>query len=998
MRAEECGTRLAITSLQEPSEHKRKPPANKTHDGKGWLYSYLFDGSFSARRSAKIMRSKKFTVVENIITFKPRRRAEIQTSKLWLVVPGIGLAAGAWFVFALLYTDYLWFSSVGFQTVFSTLLTAGLLSALTIGAAAGILTFLNLRLAVKNSPEPPEIIYQSDEADEADEAGDAAPRTEQTAPLATLLRHAPLPAAIIVGLLAAFIGWGLSETFLRYFYQIPFGEADPIFGRDIAFYIFTLPALDGVSIILLLLVLVNLIGAAAVYFSHTKIEMGKTGAKPTKIEFPIAGRAHLLGLAAAIFLLVAWKNYLAMPQLLLAGDGSFFGASYTDVHAVLPMFWAQTAVAVLAAIVAVVCIFRKTSGWLWTATAALIIVGFGGWIYPSLMQRFSVAPNELAKETEFIRHNIAATRTAFALNDVEERELSGSQALTAADIRDNQRTVQNIRLWDTQPLLDTFGQIQEIRTYYEFQSVDNDRYNIGGEMQQVMISPRELNAASLPNRNWINEHLTFTHGYGAAVGPVNKVTPEGLPELFVKNLPPEATVPELRIERPEIYFGEMSNDRVYVNTRTEEFSHPAGEQNVFRNYTGTDGLPVGSFVSQLLFASRFGDLKLLLSDDLTAESRVLKTRNIRERLGKVAPYLRFDGDPYLIINNGNLIWIADAYTTSNRYPYSQTTDNINYIRNSVKATVDAYNGTINLYLADADDPIIQTYARIFPGTLKPLAEMPESLRPHLRYPEDKFRLQARVFAAYHMNEPQEFYNKEDQWTIAQMPGAAQNEQPQPMEPYYTIMKLPNEQKEEFILMLPFTPQRKDNLAAWMVARSDGENYGKLAAYRFPKQQLVFGPKQIAARITQDPEISRQLTLWNQRGSRVIFGTLMVIPIKESLIYVQPLYLRAESGKIPELRRVIVASDNRTAMEETLDKSLAKLFGEESKPKPIGETKPPTGENQNTEPIDSAGLLEQAKQQYGAALEAQKAGDWARYGEEIKRLGETLEKLNAEAKR
>ncbi|MCY7377649.1 MAG: UPF0182 family protein, partial [Pyrinomonadaceae bacterium] len=663
-----------------------------------------------------------------------------------------------------------------------------------------------------------------------------------------------------------------------------------------------------------------------------------------------------------------------------------------DVYATMPLLWAQIAAAGLAAILAVACIFRRNNGLFLAGAALLVVIAGAGWLYPSLVQRFSVAPNELAKETPFIKNNIEATRTAFGLNDVEERELSGGTPLTAADIEENRRTVNNIRLWDQQPLLDTFGQIQEIRTYYEFKSVDNDRYRINGEMQQVMISPRELNAASLPNRNWINEHLTFTHGYGAAVGPVNKVTAEGLPELYVKNLPPETSVPELKIERPEIYFGEMSNDRVYVNTKTKEFSYPAGEENVFRNYTGAGGMSIGSLFDQMLFASSYFDLKLLLSQDFTADTKILSVRNIRERLEKVAPYLRFDSDPYLVINEGKLVWIADAYTTTNRYPYSQPTDGINYIRNAVKATVDAYNGTVNLYLADERDPIIQTYAKIFPNTLKPLAEMPESLRAHLRYPEDKFSLQARVFATYQMNEPQEFYNKEDQWTIAQIPGANEKEESKTMEPYYTIMKLPNEQKEEFILMLPFTPQRKDNLAAWMVARSDGENYGKLAAYRFPKQQFVFGPKQIVARINQDPEISRQLTLWNQRGSRVIFGTLMVIPIKESLVYVQPLYLRAESGKIPELRRVIVASDNRTAMEETLDKSLARLFGETSAKQPDGENQVAPNEPSTT-PVDGNGLIERAKQQYQKAQEAQRAGDWAKYGEEVKRLGETLEKMS-----
>lgn len=914
-----------------------------------------------------------------------------KVSKLWLIVPIVGLAALAWFAFAFLYTEYLWFSSLGFQTVFSTTLAASVLSALIFGAAAGIFTFINLRLAVRRGPktEPPVVIYQTEE----DDFTAASKRARTMPPIGAQLADASLPVAGFVGLCAAVAGWSLGALFLRFIYQVPFGAADPIFGRDISFYVFTLPALDAVSITLLILLIVNLLGAGLIYLPRTAVKFDKNKIEPGKIDFPAEGKTHLAILLAAFFLLVAWKTYLSMPHLLLAGEGSFFGASYADVNAVLPLLWAQAAVAVLAALVALFCAFRKSFKPLLAATALLILVGAAGWAYPAIMQRFSVAPNELAKETPFIRHNIEATRAAFNLNSVEERELSGSRILTAADIRENQRTVNNVRLWDTQPLLDTFAQIQEIRTYYEFKSVDNDRYRIGGEMQQVMISPRELNAASLPNRNWINEHLTFTHGYGAAVGPVDEVTADGLPELFVKNLPPEATAPELKIERPEIYFGELSNDRVYVNTKTEEFSHPAGEQNVFKNYAGAGGLSVGSTFDQLLFATRYGDLKLLLSNDLTEKSRVLSTRNIRERLEKVAPYLRFDNDPYLVISEGKLIWIADAYATTTRYPYSQPADTggVNYIRNSVKATIDAYDGAVNLYVADEQDPIIQTYGRVFPGTLKPLAEMPESLRAHLRYPEDIFRMQAKMFATYQMNEPQEFYNKEDQWTIAQMTTATDKEPAQPMEPYYTIMKLPGEQTEEFILMLPFTPQRKDNLAAWMVARSDGENYGRLAAYRFPKQQLVFGPKQIAARINQDPEISRQVTLWNQSGSRVIFGTMMVIPIKESLIYVQPLYLKAETGKIPELRRVIVAHDNRIAMQETLDKSLASLFGEELKQK----TETKAKDEKTTAPTTgSTALLDEARRHYEAALEAQRAGDWAKYGDEIKKLGETLEKLNA----
>lgn len=919
--------------------------------------------------------------------YPPRRTGGSRTGrfpKLWLAVPAVGVLAVTWFAFALFYTEYLWFADMGFLTVFTTTLTAGLLSALAVGVVAGAATYLNLRIAANRVPEARAGVPETD-----DLAGDE--RAVRRVPPGSLpIRHLALPVGILTGVFGALAGWSMGPTFLRYLYQVPFGVSDPIFGRDLSFYIFSLPGLEIISLALFGLLIINLIGAAVVYFARTTIEPVRDGNGRPLIKFPIAGRSHMAFLFGILFLLIAWRTYIAMPQLLLTSDGAFFGISYTDLYAVMPLLWAQLVVALLAAVVALVCVFRESLKPVWAATVLLILTAAAGWIYPGFVQRFSVAPNELAKETPFLQHNIDATRTAFNLNNVEERELSGGQGLTAEDIRDNRRTVNNIRLWDKQPLLDTFAQIQEIRTYYEFASVDNDRYRINGEIQQVMISPREMNSASLPNRNWINEFLTFTHGYGAAVGPVDKVTPEGLPELFVKNLPPVTTVPELEIERPEIYFGEMASDRVYVNTKTDEFSHPAGEQNVFRNFTGAVGLPVGTTFHQLLFATRHGDMKLLLSNDLKPESRVLQTRNIRERLEKVAPYLRFDDDPYMVISEGKLIWIADAYTTSSYYPFSQPVEGLNYIRNSVKATVDAYDGSVNFYVADETDPIIRTYGRIFPGTLRSLEEMPANLRAHIRYPEDIFRIQARVFATYQMNEPQELYNKEDQWTVAHVLSTAQGEETKAMDPYYTIMKLPGEQKEEFILMLPFTPQRKDNLAAWMVARSDGENYGRLAAYRFPRQELVFGPRQIAARINQDPEISRQLALWNQRGSRVILGTLMVIPINESLIYVQPVYLKAESAKIPGLRRVIVAHDNRIAMEETLEKSLTSLFGEGLGQK--SETRPKE-EQVVTEETSSNALINQARRHYEAAVEAQRAGDWARYGEEIKRLGETLGKLN-----
>jgi uncharacterized protein len=713
-----------------------------------------------------------------------------------------------------------------------------------------------------------------------------------------------------------------------------------------------------------------------------------------------------------LFLLLAWQSYLAMPNLLFGEDGPVAGARYTEIHALLPILYAQSVVAAVVALLAVASILLRSNRLVWIGAFVYLLTIAAAWIYPGIMQRFSVAPNELAKETPYIQHNIAATRKAFGLDHIEEREMSGEKRLSAEDIQKNRLTVNNIRLWDQGPLLETFSQIQEIRLYYEFKQVDNDRYRINGEMQQVMLSPRELASASLPNRNWINERLTFTHGFGLTLGPVDKVKEDGQPVLFVQDIPPASTIPSLKIERPEIYFGELTDEHVYVKTAAKEFSYPAGEENVFKNYEGEGGVSLGSSFRRLLFSTRFGDLKLMLSADLTPESRVLFHRNIRERLEMVAPYLTFDNDPYLVVSEGRLYWLADAYTHSDRYPYSQairtSSGSLNYIRNSVKAVVDAYHGTVSLYIADERDPLIQTYARIFPGSLKPLAEMPEGLRAHLRYPEDIFKIQAQVYSTYHMDQPQVFYNKEDLWTPAVIGGSSPQSseggrepvaQTQTIEPYYTIMKLPGGQSEEFILMQPFTPRNKDNLASWMAARSDGEHYGKLVVYRFPKQKLIYGPKQIVTRANQDPEISRQLTLWDQRGSRVIPGTLMVIPVEESLLYVQPLYLRAASGRIPELRRVIVAADDRIAMEPTLEASLQRLFGAttpaESKP-PAAELKP--GETMAAAPlaptpaVAAGSLPAQAKQHYERAVQAQRDGDWARYGEELKRLGAVIDQL------
>jgi uncharacterized membrane protein (UPF0182 family) len=888
----------------------------------------------------------------------------------------IGLPMGAQ-----MYTTWLWFQQLGYQTVFTTTLLTKLLLGLAVGLITASVLWLNYRLALRLSPETGHVsrrfMIEGQEIPAPDFSG-LAPRL------------API-VALAVGLFTGLAGWGSWETYLRFRHQVPFGETDPIFGRDIAFYVFTLPALDAIAEWLLLLVGASLIGALLIYLVHGAIDFSRSR---LSVNIDHGARTHLLCLFAALFLVLGLNAYLARPNLLFGESGPVAGAGYTDINASLPILSAQMVVAALVAVAAIASIFFRSNRLIWAGVGLYLLTIVAGWVYPSSVQRFSVAPNELAKETPYIQYNISATRKAFALDGVEERELSGEKTLTSQDIQKNQQTIKNIRLWDQKQLLDTFAQIQEIRTYYKFNSVDNDRYQINGQLKQVMLSPRELPSESLPNRNWINEHFTFTHGYGLTLGPVDQVTPEGLPVLYIKDIPPASSVPSLKIDRPEIYFGELSNDRVYVKTNAREFDYPSGDQNVNKSYEGDGGVSIGSRWRQLLFSIRFGDLKLMLSNDLTANSRVLFDRNIRERLLQIAPYLHFDTDPYLVAHDGRLFWINDAYTVSDRYPYSQSLEGVNYIRNSVKAVVDAYHGTVQLYVADVRDPLVQTYSRIYPGTLKPLSEMPEGLRAHLRYPEYIFKLQSQVYSTYHMGQPQIFYNKEDLWATAAMSEA--DGKSQAMEPYYTIMKLPGERSEEFILMLPFTPKDKDNLAAWMAARSDGEHYGKLVVYRLPKQKVVYGPKQVVNRFNQDPEISRQRTLWDQRGSRVNMGNLMVIPIEESLLYVQPLYLRGESSRIPELRRVLVAAEERIAMEPTLEAALARIFGE-SPPGALKSqsTQAASGETTSTAiPTGpAANLAEQAKQHYDRAIQAQRDGDWARYGEELKRLGAVLEQMS-----
>jgi uncharacterized protein len=877
------------------------------------------------------------------------------------------------------YTDWLWFEEVGFRQVLVRSITAQAMTGLLTGLAAFAILWINLRIALR-ALRPREFMIA----------------TAQGPQVITIdpkkVRPLVSAAALLVALMVGMFGSSQWDTWLFFLHATPFGQLDPILGYDIGFYVFTLPLLEmlhGLAMTLLLLTLAAVVGAY--------VAAGNVSLDPARGLF-VAGtaRRHIAALVAVLFVVLAFGAWLHVPKLLFSPSGAIFGATYADVHARMPALWLLVGAAIVGAALAA---WQATQVRLWpiaTAVGLYLVVSVGSTVYAGVIQRFVVEPNEQVRETPFIRHNIQATREGFALHQVEERDLSGEARLTRDDLERNSATLRNVPLWNAQPLLDTFSQIQEIRTYYDFVSVDNDRYVIDGQYRQVMLSARELNTRSLPSRTWINDHLTFTHGYGITLGPVNEVTPEGLPVLFIRDLPPVSTH-DLQVTQPAIYYGELPNDHVFVRTGTEEFDYPRGEANVFTTYEGDGGVTLSNVFRRLMFAIRFRSTDTFFSPNLTRESRVMIYRRIAERVRRIAPFLRYDPDPYIAIADGRLIWVQDAYTTTHRYPYSSPVSGLNYIRNSVKVTIDAYHGTTRFHLLDTEDPVAATMAKIFPSLFVAVDEMPGDLAERLRYPQFIFSLQAHMFATFHMESPAVFYNREDQWEIPVFETGGQSSR---MEAYYTIMKLPGEAQEEFIQMLPYTPRQKDNLAAWLVARSDGENYGRLMVFQFPKQTLIFGPRQIAARISQDQVIAPQITLWNQQGSEVIQGTLLVIPIEESLIYIRPLYLRAAGGRIPELKRVIVAHQNQIVMEETLDQALDRLFPPDGewRPRPaIVEPGPegapmPAAERPAPRPGEEAALAAQARQHYQRALQAQRDGNWALYGEEIRRLGDVLERL------
>jgi uncharacterized membrane protein (UPF0182 family) len=882
-------------------------------------------------------------------------------------------------IFIRYYGDWLWFENLGYVQVFATILWAKALTFVAFALLFGIFAAVNIFIARRRGTHSRTMRLMSPE------------RPVTSIELIAQGAHTTYGWTLALLFLSVFMGLSAFDswmTFLQYMYHSQFGVADPIFLKDAGFYVFTLPLLSFLQKwFLVALFLVFVAVGLSYYLDHAIV------IQENSVYIYSRVKSHLGVLGGLFFLNLAWLYRLKLYSLMYSSSGVAYGASYSDVHAQIPAYWVLL---VLAVIMAILLFFMPVlKKWQWAVyIIGLYFVALIGlsWIYPVVIQKYIVKPNELAKETPYIENNIKFTRLGFGLDKAKEQPFPLKDTLTYGDIEKNHATIHNIRLWDRRPLIQTYKQLQEIRLYYDFKSVDVDRYHFKDKYTEVALAARELNPSQLPApaRTWVNAHLVYTHGYGVVMSPVNEVTGDGMPKFVIQDIPPESSN-SIQITRPETYYGEETDEFTIVHTKTKEFDYPKGDQNVYTSYQGKGGVQISSLFRRLVYAIDLSDLNILLSGYITDESRIMFHRIITDRDRTVAPFLAYDSDPYLVVGgDGHLYWIHDAYTMTSMFPYSepvyrgQGRDTFNYVRNSVKVVIDAYNGDVSYYVVDPSDPIIQTYRKIFPTLFKPIDEMPSFLRQHLRYPSDLFIVQAQMYATYHMTDPQVFYNREDLWSI---PQAVFSGVPQSILPYYIIMKLPGATSAEFLLMLPLTPSKKDNMVAWMCARCDGRDYGQLLIYTLSKDKLIYGPMQIEARINQQPSISSELTLWGQQGSSVIRGNLLVIPIEHSFIYVEPVYLQATQSQIPQLKRVIAVEDGRLEMEKSLDEALRAVFAVEGVP---------LAQQQKVLSGLPAGPLpagaQEALDHYNKAMEYLKQGNWAKYGEELSQLKQALETL------
>ncbi|MGM0506424.1 MAG: UPF0182 family protein [Bacteroidota bacterium] len=798
----------------------------------------------------------------------------------------------------------------------------------------------------------------------------------------------------ILGLGIAFlfaVGFYISwDDSLRFIWNVPYGETDPVYGKDIGFYLFQLPFWKLIQVSLTLLSGITLVTLVLIYLFTGLLDSGPEGFRASD---RITSHIRLNG--ALFTALLAWGFWLARYQLLLKPDGIVFGAGYTDMTIQYPTLLILVAGTALLSLLLVLPLRVPLRRWVPLITIGLVIVlAAGRVILPQMVQSFRVNPNELELESTYLSNNIEMTRLAFGLDQVQEIDYSARDTLRADDVRRNRDAIDNIRLWDPRLLIQTYRQLQEIRSYYEFYQVDNDRYTIDDETVQVMLSAREI-AHTLPSQSdtWVNRHLQYTHGFGLVMNSVTEANQQGQPQFLLQDIPPVATSPDLQVEQPAIYYGESNEGYYIVNSEVPELHYPSGDENAYIHYDGTGGIEIQNFFRKLLFAWELGDINILLSEYIQDDSRLQIYRSVQERIRRITPFLTLDSDPYLVMNEGRLYWIQDAYTTSRHFPYAQPKRGVNYIRNSVKVVVDAYHGDVTYYKMGIDDPILDVYDSIFPNLFRPLSELPEGMEDNFRYPQELFEIQLETYNRYHMVAPQIFYNQEDLWT---RPNETYAGREQLMEPYYVLARLPGEEELEFLLISPATPENRDNMIGWMAAKSDPESYGELLVYRLPKDRLIYGPSQIEARIDQDPEISRQIALWDQRGSSVIRGNLMVIPLENAFLYVEPVFLIAESNNIPQLQRVIVSVGESISMQPTIEAAILDIFGQQAElndflPGAAPAVSPVTGEPTGIDP-DLVNRQREVREQWQEVQRALESGQWVDLGEALQALGEEIEKL------
>jgi hypothetical protein len=896
------------------------------------------------------------------------------------------------------WVDMLWFGALGFSSVFWTSLglewgVFGAFAVVTFAVLYG--AFLALRSAHGNDlPSTHTIVFGGQPVE---------------LPVARVLNGAALVIAFLIAVGTAVAMKSDWPVYALWWHSAAgAGAVDPILGKPLNFYLFTLPVWQLIAGWLLTMAVMVCV-LAGLFLMVAGGGRALSGQLSRSVLLPWRG---ILSAAAFLLLTLALRAYVGRFELLFEHHTIFDGAGYTDAHVTLGGMLVVAIALVVGACIAVFAAFSKPRGaWLAAAVApgivCYVLVAIAGWYVTS----FLVKPNELDRERPYIAYNIQSTRKAYGLDNFTQKEFPADTTVAALDAANNQATLANIRLWDVQALQDTLRQVQEIRTYYDFPDIDIDRYKLNGATRQVMLAVRELNVDKLPesSRNWINDKLIYTHGYGVTMNPVNGFTAEGLPSLFLSNMPVQSTVPGLSVSRPEIYFGELTNTDVYVNTLQKEFNYPEGQSNNLSTYQGNGGIPMGGFLRRVLLAFDRGDLwKVPFSDDIGSESRLLMRRNVRDRLATLAPFLTFESDPYIVVGeDGRLRWIVDAFTTSDTYPYAAHTainsEEVNYVRNSVKAVVDAYDGTVTFYVFDNADPILAAWRAIFPSLFQDASAMPENLRAHVRYPDLLLSLQADVYALYHMTDPEVFYNREDQWSVATQGGSG-DQSAQDMPPSFVQMKLPGATDQEFVEILPFTPVKRNNLIGWIAARSDGAHYGTAEVFDFPKTKLVDGPQQIEARIDQNAQLSGQLTLWNQQGSHVRRGSLLVIPCGSALLYAEPIYLQAQQSPMPELRLVVLALQDRLAYGPNFETAAASLFGSGSSS--LSESETASAQPAANQPGTSSGpakapdtnqLIGQAGRDFSDYQRLTSEGKLSEAGQKLDDLKRVLDQLNARAK-